>query len=180
MISKKVYESAVIRTLVYFEKANIIITDEEKQRIEIADFGLGRLEKEGLEILTYVNTQRCCAKELVMFPGQTCCEHRHPDVNGRPGKEETFRCRYGEVYLYIEGVPADHIKAVVPDAGPGAYTVFHEIVLRPGEQFTLPPNTLHWFQAGPCGAVISEFSTSSVDEADIFSDKNVLRETIIE
>ncbi|MBN2557475.1 MAG: D-lyxose/D-mannose family sugar isomerase [Clostridia bacterium] len=180
MISRKEYENAVVRTLGYFEKAGIVITDEEKTRIEIADFGLGRLEKEGLEILTYVNTERCCAKELVMFPGQTCCEHRHPDVNGRPGKEETFRCRYGEVYLYIEGVPARHIKATVPDAGAGAYTVFHEICLYPGEQFTLPPDTLHWFQAGPLGAIVSEFSTSSVDEADIFSDKNVQRETIIE
>jgi len=180
MITKKIYDDAVSRTLGYFEKAGIVITEKEKKSIEIADFGLGNLEKEGLEILTYVNTSRCCAKELVLFPGQACCEHRHPEVDGHAGKEETFRCRYGEVYLYIDGEPTANIKASVPNSSEGAYTVFHEIILNPGEQYTLPPNTLHWFQGGPEGAVVSEFSTSSVDEADIFSDKNILRETIIE
>ena len=24
------------------------------------------------------------------------------------------------------------------------FTVWHKIVLRPGEQYTIPPNTLHW------------------------------------
>jgi len=46
--------------------------------------------------------------------------------------------------------------------------VWHEIYLRPGEQYTLKEQTRHWFQAGPEGAVISEFSTPSFDEADIF------------
>lgn len=180
MITKKEYESAVSRALDYFDKAGIILTETEKASIEIADFGLSNLEKEGLEILTYVNTSRCCAKELVLFPGQACCEHRHPAVNGNAGKEETFRCRYGEVYLYIDGEATPNIKATIPNDTPGAYSVFHEIVLYPGEQYTLAPNTLHWFQAGLEGAVISEFSTSSVDEADIFTDKNILRETIID
>ncbi len=27
------------------------------------------------------------------------------------------------------------------------YTVRHEIVLQPGQQYTIPPDTLHWFQA---------------------------------
>lgn len=180
MITRKEYDSAVYKTLNYFDRAGIIITEEEKKKVEIADFGLSRLDREGLEILTYVNTDRCCAKELVLFPRQSCCEHRHPDVNGHAGKEETFRCRYGKVYLYTEGQPSLKIKAEIPNDTPGAYTVFHEIVLHPGEQYTLQPNTLHWFQAGPEGAVVSEFSTSSVDEADIFSDRNVMRETIIE
>ncbi|HPQ47061.1 MAG TPA: D-lyxose/D-mannose family sugar isomerase [Clostridia bacterium] len=180
MITRKEYESAVVRTLEYFEKAGIVLTEEEKKRIEVADFGLSNLEKEGLEILTYVNTERCCAKELVLFPGQACCEHRHPEVNGHAGKEETFRCRYGEVFLYISGEPTGEIRGTIPNDTPGAYTVFHEIHLKAGEQYTLPPDTLHWFQSGRDGAVVSEFSTSSVDEADIFSDPNVKRETIIE
>jgi D-lyxose ketol-isomerase len=180
MITRKEYDDAVSRTLDYFNKAGIAITNDERNRIEVADFGLSNLEKEGLEILTYVNTDRCCAKELVLFPGQSCPEHRHPEVKGRPGKEETFRCRLGEVYLYIKGESSPDMKADIPNDTPGAYTVFKEIVLYPGDQYTLPPNTLHWFQAGPDGAVVSEFSTSSVDEADVFTDPNVLRETIIE
>ena len=69
MITKTENKSAVIRTLDYFDKAGIILTETERSSIEVADFGLSNLEKEGLEILTYVNTSRCCAKELVLFPG---------------------------------------------------------------------------------------------------------------
>jgi D-lyxose ketol-isomerase len=53
---------------------------------------LSRLDEIGLEVVVYVNTERVCAKELVMFPCQTCPEHRHPPFEGTPGKEETFRC----------------------------------------------------------------------------------------
>lgn len=180
MITKREHEEAVKRTIEYFEKACVVITEDEKKKIEVVDFGLSRLKKEGLEILTYVNTDRCCAKELVLFPGQSCCEHRHPPVDGKPGKEETFRCRYGKVYLYVDGEPTADIKAEIPNDKPGAYNVFHEIILNPGEQYTLEPDTFHWFQAGADGAVVSEFSTSSIDEADIFADKDVERETTIE
>lgn len=48
-----------------------------------------------------------------------------------------------------------------------------EISLNPGEQYTLAPNTLHWFQAGKEGAVVSEFSTNSSDELDIFTDPDI-------
>ena len=50
-----------------------------------------------------------------------------------------------------------------------------EIVLRPGEQWTIPPDTLHWFQAGDEGAVVSEFSTRSRDETDVFTDPRIVR-----
>jgi len=172
MITKEQFEQARKKALDYFEKAGIVLTEEEKANIEVADFGLGDLWNTGLEILTYVNTGRVCAKELVLFPGQTCPEHRHPPVAGEPGKEETFRCRFGKVYLYTEGEPSE-IRAVEPPAG--RYTVFHETALTPGMQYTLYPNTKHWFKAGPEGAVVSEFSTKSRDEADIFTDVNITR-----
>ena len=172
MISKEQYNWAVEKTLDYFDRASIVISNDEKTRIEVADFGLNDLENTGLEILTYVNTERCCAKELVLFPNQTCPEHRHPAVEGKEGKEETFRCRYGKVYLYVEGEPTPHPKVVPPE---GAYTVFHEIELSAGEQYTLFPNTKHWFKAGEDGAVVSEFSTKSIDEADIFTDTRIIR-----
>ena len=50
-----------------------------------------------------------------------------------------------------------------------------DIVLAPGEQYTIPPDTLHWFQAGGEGAVVSEFSTTSRDELDVFTDPAVRR-----
>jgi D-lyxose ketol-isomerase len=160
--------------------AGISLTSEEAAHIEVADLGLDRLSSEGLELVTYVNTERYCAKELVLFPGQTCPEHRHPTVSGRAGKQETFRCRRGVVWLYVEGPPTSHIQAKVPEASKPYYTVSHEIVLRPGEQYTIPPDTLHWFQAGPDGAIVSEFSSPSHDESDVFTDPHIRRQTVIE
>jgi D-lyxose ketol-isomerase len=165
-------EKAKERTIEMLKAAGIAITPEEAANIEIADMGLGRLEKEGLEIVVYENNDRYCAKELIMFPYQTCPEHKHPPVQGRPGKQETFRVRKGIVYLYVPGEPAPNPVAKPPSE---YFTVWHEIVLKPGQQYTLAPETLHWFQAGPEGAIVSEFSSPSVDEADIFTDPNIKR-----
>jgi D-lyxose ketol-isomerase len=136
-------------------EAGIVLTPQERERIEIADFGLGRLEEVGLQIVVYVNTDRVCAKELVLFPHQRCPEHRHPPFEDQPGKEETFRVRRGAVHLHVEG------------AG--------DIELGPGEQYTIPPNTLHWFEARDEGAIVSEFSTTSRDALDVFTDPGIMR-----
>lgn len=137
------------------EAAGVVLTPAERAAIEIVDFGLGRFEEFGLAILVYVNTDRVCAKELVMTPHQVCPEHRHPPVGDDPGKEETFRCRTGLVHLRVDG--------------------YDEVTLRPGDQFTIPPDTLHSFRAGAEGAIITEFSTRSRDELDVFSDPRIVR-----
>ena len=179
-MTKQEHEKARVRALEYIEKAGIVLTEEEKDNVEVADFGLDNLENEGLEIVVYVNTDRCCAKELVLFPFQSCPEHRHPPVANTPGKEETFRCRWGEVYLYVEGKETKNRKCRPPKEDTSKYSVFHEVVLKPGMQYTLKPNIKHWFQAGGGGAVVSEFSTKSRDEADIFTDKDIKRIPAIE
>ena len=159
MISRDEQREAQAYAAEQLAAAGIVLTDDERDAIEVADFGLSRLRETGLQLLVYVNTDRYCAKELVLYPGQTCPEHRHPPFDGTPGKEETFRCRRGQVTLYVEGRG--------------------ELVLDPGEQFTIPPNTLHWFRAGPEGAVVSEFSSTSRDELDEFTDPAVERTTIV-
>jgi D-lyxose ketol-isomerase len=135
--------------------AGIVLTDREREGLEVADFGLGNLDEIGLQLVVYVNTERCCAKELVLFPHQMCPEHRHPPVGDDPGKEETFRCRTGSVLLWVDG--------------------HGELTLRPGDQFTIPPDTLHWFRAGDEGAIVTEFSTRSRDESDVFTDPRIIR-----
>ncbi|MFL5953169.1 MAG: D-lyxose/D-mannose family sugar isomerase [Gaiellaceae bacterium] len=149
------HEEARERAAEALERAGIVLTADERAAIEVADFGLGTLDEVGLQLITYVNTDRVCAKELVLFPRQLCPEHRHPPVAGEPGKEETFRCRTGSVHLHVES--------------------HDEIVLQPGEQFTIMPDTLHWFQAGDDGAIVSEFSTRSRDESDVFTDPRIVR-----
>jgi ABC-type sugar transport system, auxiliary component len=173
----KIEEYKKIQNVVseYYHKANIVITEKEKENIEIADFGLNDIYRTGLQLIVYVNTERVCSKEMVLLPHQTCPEHRHPSVNGQEGKEETFRCRFGKVYLYVEGETTKNRKAFPPAEDEKYYTAFHEIELNPGQQYTIYPNTLHWFAAGDEGAVVSEFSTKSTDEYDIFTDKRINR-----
>ncbi|MBP7706208.1 MAG: D-lyxose/D-mannose family sugar isomerase [Candidatus Aminicenantes bacterium] len=157
-------------------RARVAVTPDEIEAMEIADLGLGDIRRIGLEVIVYENNDRYCAKELVLLPRQTCPEHRHPRVNGRnPGKKETFRCRYGEVYLYVAGERTPKPRARIPRRYKAFLTAGREIVLRPGDMYTLPPNALHWFQAGDRGAVVSEFSSTSTDENDLFTDPRVRR-----
>ena len=175
MLKREELQSAQRRALDYLDRAGIRLTQEEKEAIEVADFGLGRLQETGLELVTYVNTDRYCAKELILFPGQTCPEHLHPPVGGDPGKTETFRCRMGTVFLYVDGPATPTIQARPPKGDEKWYTVFREIRLSPGDQYTIPAGTRHWFQSGPEGAVVSEFSSTSRDESDIFTDPRIRR-----
>ena len=78
------------------------------------------------------------------------------------------------MYLIVEGKSGD-VKAKVPNGKESFYTVKHEILLLPGEQYTIMPNTKHWFQAGAEGAVISEFSSNSDDASDVFTDPDIKR-----
>jgi len=153
--------------------AGIAVTAEEREALDVADFALGDWEHTGLIELVYINTKRYCAKELVLAGGQTCPEHRHPPVGGQEGKEETFRCRWGSVWLYVAGTPAAKPACQAPRGSERYYTVWHEIALKPGDQYTIQPDSLHWFQAGPGGAVVSEFSTASLDETDVFTDPRI-------
>ena len=175
MLTKSQVTSARTRAAELLDEAGIVLTAMERDTIEVADFGLADLERTGLELVTYINTDRYCAKEIVMLPRQTCPEHRHPPMAGSPGKMETFRCRWGKVWLYVPGDPPIQPMARPPAGSEPHYTVLHEIELNPGEQYTIDPNTPHWFQSGDDGGVVSEFSSSSHDEGDIFTDPRIKR-----
>ena len=158
-----------------YQKAHIVLNDYEKNHLEYCDYGLDDFDRVGTIILIYVNTKRVCAKEMALTPLQICPEHIHPQLGDYPGKEETFRCRYGEVYLYVPGERTENPRAKIPAGKENVYTVWHEVILKPGDQYTMHEKTLHWFQAGPKGAVISEFSSPSFDNCDIFTDPAIKR-----
>ncbi|BDE09582.1 MAG: D-lyxose/D-mannose family sugar isomerase [Lactococcus cremoris] len=76
----------------------------------------------------------------------------------------------------MTGAPnVDEISAELPEKNKEWYSARHEIILKEGEQFTIAPNTLHWFQAGEDGAIISEFSSPSDDSSDIFTNPQITR-----
>jgi D-lyxose ketol-isomerase len=159
MVSRQEQRQARAYAVEKLRAAGIVVGDSEAREIEVADFGLGQLREIGLQVLVYINTDRYCAKELVLSPGQMCPEHRHPPFEGTPGKEETFRCRLGQVELVVAGT---------------------RISLEPGDQFTIPPDTLHWFRAGDEGAVVTEFSSTSRDELDVWTDSRIVRAPVVE
>lgn len=163
------------RVFSLLKEANIVLTDKEAEEIEMTDMGLGQFEVEGLQLVTYINNESYCAKELILLPNQTCPEHLHPPIGEKPGKKETFRCRMGTVYLYVEGEETVNPSTTPPKGKEEYYTVKREMALKPGEQYTILPGVKHWFKAGEEGAVVSEFSTTSRDEFDIFTDPHIKR-----
>ncbi len=179
MLTRSEWEAAQERALEYLDRAGVVMTAQERKQIEISDFGLSNLETFGVQTLTYFNTDRLCAKEIVLFPFQICPEHWHPRVGADPGKEETMRIRWGLVYLYIPGAGIDPLVKERIAHRKEYFSVGKEIVLRPGDQITLEPGTVHWFQAGPEGAVIDDYSSTSRDVLDQFTDPDIVRTTQI-
>ena len=179
MITRSEYGDAQRRAAVILRKTGIRLREDELARIAVADFGLGAVSTSGAQILTLLDTEEIAVKLIVLFSGQTLPEHRHPPLGDYPGKAETLRCEWGEVYLYTPGPPTSDPKAEVPSNRRDTYTVWNEHELTPGEQITLPPNQLHWFQGGPQGTVVWSFSSRAVDAQDIFTDPDIQRETVI-
>ena len=179
MITRQEQARARERARELLREAGVVARQDELDRIEVADFGLGELELSGAQILTLVDTEQVAVKVLVMLPYQTEPEHKHPRLGGYPGKEETIRCHWGKLFLYASGEPTSEPRGAPPVHRRRTYTAWHEHVLRAGDQVTLPPNAPHWFQGGPEGAVIWSFSTKAVDVADVFTDPEVCRETVV-
>lgn len=167
-------EKARKQAIELYKQSKIFFTKEELENIAVIDLSLGDFYNIGVTLVTYVDTDRVGARELAILPRQTVPQHMHPNLEGGiKGKEETFRCRWGELYLYVDGPKTDNIKAKIPEKYQGKSTVFHEIVLKPGDQHTLEPGMWHWFQAGDEGAVVSEFTSKAYDDKDVFYDRSL-------
>ena len=178
MITIEQQRHAQIRSAEMIRAAGIQITDEEAKSIEVVDFGLSNLEREGVQVLTLVQTERISIKVLVLFPNQTEPEHWHPPVEDDPGKEETVRVIAGTVYFYVPG--EDTFKeGFFVDGKEDCYTMRKEIVMKPCDQIILAPGEKHWFQAKDEGAVMYSFSTIARDALDQFSDPDIERITKI-
>jgi len=178
MITKKQYYEVQKKAADMIRNSGIKITDKEIKKIEIADFGLSNLEKEGAQILTLFSTERVSAKVIALFSNQTEPEHWHTSIGQDPGKEETIRVVNGTVYFYIPGEDTLHY-GFIPDNKDDVYTVRHEIEMESGDQLTLEPGIKHWFQAGAEGAVMYSFSSAARDALDPFTDRKIVRVTKI-
>lgn len=179
MITRAEFLAAQKQAATLLRHTGLTLTADELASIAVADFGLSHLASFGGQILTLVDTPEIAVKLIAMFPDQILPEHRHPPLGESPGKAETLRCEWGTLYLYTEGVASPAPYGHPPKDKLHTFTVWQERILNPGDQITLMPNTLHWFQGGDDGAVVWSFSSRAVDIADIFTDKEIKRETII-
>lgn len=179
MISYDGYINAQNRAVEMIRQAGIVIHESEIKGMDVADFGLDDLYREGAQMVSLFNTSRISAKIIALFPGQTLPEHWHDQVEDDPGKEEVIRIACGNVYIYIPGGIDNHTSRI-PKGKAEYYSSRQEIPLGPGDQLILVPGTKHWFQAGSEGAVIYSFSTCARDDLDKFSDPNIRRKTVID
>ena len=179
MLTRAELEDAQARAAAALADAGIVLTEAERRGIEVADFGLSDLEHYGLELVDVREHRARLREGARALPA--------PELPRAPASAVRRHARQGgDVPLSPRpGLPLHRGRAAAEPAcrptarASGAYTVWHEIVLDPGEQHTIPPGTLHWFQAGPEGAVVSEFSTESRDELDIFTDPEIGRATVV-
>jgi D-lyxose ketol-isomerase len=61
VLSQAQVDHARTRAAELLARAGVVITPAERVQIEVADFGLADLEHTGLQLITYVNTDRYCA-----------------------------------------------------------------------------------------------------------------------
>ncbi len=106
-----------------------------------------------------------------------------------PGKSETFKAVYGDGVLFADTakvvyVPEGVDPSVIPEEllpmvekvrKEQAVTTKRMIYMTKGMNVLLSKNTRHAFLGGLKGCVYLEFSTPSMDEADRFTDKRVIR-----
>ncbi|MCG8526233.1 MAG: hypothetical protein MI748_07640 [Opitutales bacterium] len=146
------------------------ITQEELSTLKLNDFGLDNLPTEGFAFIDLLRTELVRVTLMVLQPHQALPQHKHPPYEGEPtGKEESVRTLYGEFRVYDEG--ENNAKfAKIPSGKEPYYTSLNEHVLKVGDQYSVAPNTAHWFQAGPDGAVVIAFQNRVVEDHNIFYD----------
>ena len=66
MITKEEQREAREYAIAELAAVGVELTEPERAAVEVADFGLSRLSETGLQLVVYVNTDRHCAKELVL------------------------------------------------------------------------------------------------------------------
>jgi D-lyxose ketol-isomerase len=163
-------ESALADARSLIHRSGLILSAEENAALQANDFGLGRFRTEGFVFVDLLRSERIRITLLILLSNQTLPEHLHPAYGKEPGKEETLRCLWGETRVVVPGSPTPGLR--IPAGKESVYHERHAVMLCPGEQYTLPPGTRHWFQAGPKGSVNLAFQNRVDETQNIFSQPN--------
>lgn len=152
------------------------VNDAITKRLFVSDFGLGRFTEAGLGAIIWWGDEKhnFTGLDAFLLPGQIIPEHWHVKVGNIPEKMEAWLVRSGEIYTYAEGAPTPNMKARLAAADAANITVKCERILGVGEIAGISrPLEKHWLQAGPQGAVFTEFSTFHTGEAVRFTDPKI-------
>jgi D-lyxose ketol-isomerase len=151
-------------------RSNFSLSPTEVQAIRINDFGLNNLPTEGFAFVDLLRTERVRTTLMILLPNQALPQHKHPPYDSEPGKEESVRVIWGQFTVCIEGAPTPGVENLIPPGKEPYYTARKAVVLEPCMQFTVPPDTAHWFRAGPEGAVVLACQNRVDEERNLFYD----------
>lgn len=160
----------------FLEARGYPVNDAIASKIFVTDFALGRFTETGLGAIVWHGdaTNNYSGLDAYLLPGQIIPEHWHVKVGDIPPKMESWLVRSGEIYTYAEGVPTPKMKATIASGDAPFITVKTERILRVGEIASISrPMEKHWMQAGPQGAIFTEFSTFHTGEAVRFTDPKI-------
>lgn len=150
-------------------KSGFPLLDKEIESMKANDFGLGNFEKEGFFLVDLLRTDRVRTNLIILLPGQILPEHLHPSYDNEQGKEETIRVLYGESSVFVEGKETNP-ELKLPQGKSDFYTARHEVKLKTGEQYSVPPNTKHWFMGGPQGSVNMAVQNRVNEDRNVYYD----------
>lgn len=160
----------------FLKQSGYPVNDSIASKLFVSDYNLGRFTEAGLGVIIWWGDEKhnFTGLDAFLLPGQIIPEHWHVKVGNIPEKMEAWLVRHGEVYTYAEGAPTPNMKAKLADADAANITVKHERILGVGEIAGLGrPLEKHWMQAGPQGAIFTEFCTFHTGEAVKFTDAKV-------
>ncbi len=160
----------------FLKQSGYPVNDIVASKLFVSDFGLGRFTEAGLGAIVWCGDEKYkySGLDAYLLPGQIIPEHWHVRVRDIPEKMESWLVRHGEIYTYAEGDPTPNMKAKLADADAANITVKHERILCVAEIAGIShPLEKHWMQAGPQGAIFTEFCTFHSGEAVKFTDQKI-------
>ncbi len=146
-----------------------------REKIWVSDYGTGQFAKLGLAAVMFENNtkDKYMLMDLFLMPDQMLPEHWHLATDKNPVKLEGWLVRHGLSHVVGEDEPNLSKEVIIPKVhNNGKATVYHEVILKPGEFARLNRATAHhWQFAGPKGAIVTEVANAHDDSGVRHLDK---------
>lgn len=126
------------------------------------DFGLGKFTEIGMAGILWVNNKEhnYFGHEIYLLPGQNIPEHKHVETADAAYKLEGWHVRHGYITIFGEGDPMPGVEDRLPPSHKECAKSRTFKKVMPGEVGMLGgPGQWHFMQAGPEGAIVTEYAT---------------------